>query len=451
MVEDGVFPLADVDDLLSGLRARRVPAARGRPFVPYLSVLDLLLQVGPERALERDPCRQPALQSLGSISQMPAGSLQIAGRTIGPGHPVWVVAELSGNHGGRARAGRAARARGGSGRRRRGQDPDLQGRLAHDRLRRSAVPRCRMAGAWDGTAPLRPLPRGVRRRGSGRSRSRRVADELGIAFFSSPFDATAVDFLEALGVPAYKIASFELVDTAADRAGGRDRQAGDHVDGHGDPRGDRRGRRRRSRASRRARARAAQVHERLPGAARAAPPAHDRATWPREFGVPIGLSDHTVGARRAGGRGGARRVHRREAPHALNRARRRARRPLLARAARVRGDGPQHPRGRGLAGRACSTAAEGEDESRAYRRSLFVVDDVPEGALFTEANVRSIRPADGLAPKELRRVLGRRAARDIPRGTPLSWELIERDLAGCWSAATAPARRVSGTSAAAWR
>jgi N-acetylneuraminate synthase len=63
-------------------------------------------------------------------------------------------------------------------------------------------------------------------------------------------------------------------------------------------------------------------------------------------------------------------------------------------------------------------------ESRAYRRSLFVVDDVPEGALLTEANVRSIRPADGLAPKELRRVLGRRAARDIPRGTPLSWDLV---------------------------
>ena len=65
-----------------------------------------------------------------------------------------------------------------------------------------------------------------------------------------------------------------------------------------------------------------------------------------------------------------------------------------------------------------------DDESRAYRRSLFVVNDVSQGALFTEANVRSIRPADGLPPTELRRILGRRAARDIPRGTPLSWELV---------------------------
>jgi N-acetylneuraminate synthase len=62
--------------------------------------------------------------------------------------------------------------------------------------------------------------------------------------------------------------------------------------------------------------------------------------------------------------------------------------------------------------------------SRVFRRSLFVVKDVKTGELFTEENVRSIRPGYGLPPKYLADVLGRRATRDIERGTPLSWDLL---------------------------
>lgn len=67
---------------------------------------------------------------------------------------------------------------------------------------------------------------------------------------------------------------------------------------------------------------------------------------------------------------------------------------------------------------------EREAKSRVFRRSLFVVKDMKAGEVFTEKNVRSIRPGYGLHPRHLKDVLGRRATQDIQRGTPLSWELI---------------------------
>jgi N-acetylneuraminate synthase len=65
-----------------------------------------------------------------------------------------------------------------------------------------------------------------------------------------------------------------------------------------------------------------------------------------------------------------------------------------------------------------------EQASRVFRRSLFVVEDVKAGEILTEHNVRSIRPGYGLHTRHLDQVLGRRAAIDIARGTPLQWELI---------------------------
>jgi len=67
-----------------------------------------------------------------------------------------------------------------------------------------------------------------------------------------------------------------------------------------------------------------------------------------------------------------------------------------------------------------------EESSRIYRRSLFVVEDVRRGDLLTMKNVRSIRPGHGLHTRHLQQVLGQRAACDIQRGTPLSWDLVER-------------------------
>lgn len=65
-----------------------------------------------------------------------------------------------------------------------------------------------------------------------------------------------------------------------------------------------------------------------------------------------------------------------------------------------------------------------ETESRRFRRSLFVVEDLAAGEILTERNIRSIRPAAGLHTREYEVVLGRRTARDVARGTPLSWDLI---------------------------
>ena len=70
--------------------------------------------------------------------------------------------------------------------------------------------------------------------------------------------------------------------------------------------------------------------------------------------------------------------------------------------------------------------SEKEEASRVFRRSLFVVEDVKQGETFNTANVRSIRPGNGLHPRHLTEVLGKRAAQGIRRGTPLSWEFVVR-------------------------
>ena len=71
------------------------------------------------------------------------------------------------------------------------------------------------------------------------------------------------------------------------------------------------------------------------------------------------------------------------------------------------------------------TLTDEEAESRRFRRSLFVVENVAAGETLTEWNLRSIRPAFGLHTREYEAVLGRRAVRAIQRGTPLSWDLVE--------------------------
>jgi N-acetylneuraminate synthase len=66
-----------------------------------------------------------------------------------------------------------------------------------------------------------------------------------------------------------------------------------------------------------------------------------------------------------------------------------------------------------------------ENSSKAFRRSLFVVLDMQAGEEFTELNLRCIRPGFGLHPRYLTEIFGRRAKREIPKGTPLSWDIID--------------------------
>lgn len=69
-------------------------------------------------------------------------------------------------------------------------------------------------------------------------------------------------------------------------------------------------------------------------------------------------------------------------------------------------------------------ALEAEDESRRLRRSLFVTSNCTQGEMLTNANVRSIRPSGGLEPKYLDEILGLTLRKDVPAGTPLTWDLI---------------------------
>jgi sialic acid synthase SpsE len=77
-------------------------------------------------------------------------------------------------------------------------------------------------------------------------------------------------------------------------------------------------------------------------------------------------------------------------------------------------------------GKVTYDVTEKEARSRIFRRSLFVVNDMRAGDAFTETNVRSIRPGYGLHTRHLPEVLGKRAAKDISRGTPMEWSLVAK-------------------------
>jgi N-acetylneuraminate synthase len=76
-------------------------------------------------------------------------------------------------------------------------------------------------------------------------------------------------------------------------------------------------------------------------------------------------------------------------------------------------------------GQARYRRGEGEQHNRQFRRSLYVVRDVPAGRALSGQDVRSIRPGFGLEPSRLPEVLGRRAARALKRGEPFAWDMVE--------------------------
>ncbi len=77
-------------------------------------------------------------------------------------------------------------------------------------------------------------------------------------------------------------------------------------------------------------------------------------------------------------------------------------------------------------GTAGYTRQESERQNMVFRRSLYAVEDIAAGQMFTDRNVRSIRPGYGLAPKHLRDIIGRNAARPLKRGTALKFEFVEQ-------------------------
>jgi N-acetylneuraminate synthase len=346
-------------------------------------------------------------------------TININGRQIGGGAPVYVIAEISANHNQSfdeaARIIAAAKDAG-------ADAIKLQTYTADTLTIRSDNRYFRIGEGtlWEGRN-LYDLYAEAYTPWEWQPKLKAIAEELGMDLFSTPFDDTAVAFLENINVPAYKIASFELVDLPLIRTVARTGKPIIMSTGM---------------------ATAEEIEEavrtaREAGAAELAllkctsaypamPEEMHLRTIPdmaSTFGVPIGLSDHTMGvaAPVAAVALGAcilekhltlsRAIHGPDSTFSLEPHEFRA--TVDAVRAAEQALGTIH-----------YGASEREEHSRGFRRSLFVVEDVKAGQPFTAANVRSIRPGYGLHTRHLGEVLGMLASRDIERGTPLAWELI---------------------------
>ena len=346
--------------------------------------------------------------------------IRIGNRLIGPGSPTYVIAEISANHNQEleravAMIHEAARA---------GADAvKFQTYTADTITIDSDRPEFRIAAGtvWDGRM-LYDLYREAFTPWDWFPELARQAAISEIQFFSSPFDDSAVALLETLDVPAYKIASNEIVDMGLIK---RVASTGKPV------------------IISTGMASFEEIAEALSAAREAgateiallkctsaypAPPSEvNLNTIPHmadAFDVPVGLSDHTMGI---------------AVPVAA-----------VARGAAIvekhftlrRSDGgpdsgfslephefaemvSQIRVAEQALGEVSYTPTERELGNRALRRSLFVVEDVAAGESFTSENVRSIRPGHGLHTRHLNEVIGRTAERDVSRGTPLTWDMIE--------------------------
>jgi N-acetylneuraminate synthase len=342
----------------------------------------------------------------------------IAGRSIGSSHPPYVIAELSGNHNGDL--GRAVRlieiAK------EAGADAvKLQTYTADTITIDHAGPGFVIEGGLWAGRKLHELYREAHTPWDWHPALFEHARNVGIACFSSPFDLSAIDFLERLGAPAYKIASFEIVDTPLIRHAARTGkplvistgmassfEIADAV----------------SAATDEGRGGVALLH--CISGYPTPPEEANLAKIPalaRMYDCPIGLSDHTLGVEAA------------IAAVALGAA------IIEKHITLARADGGPDAafslepdelaklvKGVRTAFSALGSAdyerAASEQGNMIFRRSLYVVQDIGAGETFTEANVRSIRPGYGLPPKHLPQVLGKHATRPIARGTPLSFDLV---------------------------
>ncbi len=345
-------------------------------------------------------------------------SLSIDGRPIGRDHEPYVICELSGNHNGSLeRALRlldAAAATGADAIKIQTYTPDTI-TIDHD------GPGFRIEGGlWDGRT-LYDLYGEAQTPFEWHEALFRRAHELGVTLFSTPFDESAVDLLEKLATPAYKIASFEAIDLPLIAYVAATRKPMiistgmanlDEID----------------EAVRTARENGCDDIVLLHCVS--SYPAPDEQSNVRtvpdlaeRFGVISGLSDHTFGsavavasialggsvvekhftlARSDGGPDSAFSLEPEEFKMLVEDCKR---------AWRSLGDPSYDLQG-------C------EQGSVAFRRSIYVVRDIRAGEELTRENVRSIRPGHGLPPKHLPEVLGRRATRDLKRGEPLAWDAL---------------------------
>ncbi len=346
-------------------------------------------------------------------------TITIGRSPVGPGAPCFVIAELSGNHNGdlgRAVATvHAAKAAG-------ADAIKLQTYTADTITIRSDRPEFVVPGAgpWSGRT-LYDLYQEAHTPWAWHERLFAEAAAVGLEIFSSPFDDTAVDLLESLGAPAYKVASFELVDDQLLR----------RVAGTGKPVVLSTGMASLEEIAHAVETlRTAGCRDLVLLKCTSSYPAPDAAMNLAGLGslaaigrCPVGLSDHSLGIvasivavtlgaaviekhftldRSSGGV---------DSHFSLEPSEFQAMVEAVRRAQTMVG---QPTFGPGLA----------EEGSATFRRSLYVVADVRAGDLLTPKNVRSIRPGFGLSPRYASVVIGRRAAQDAAKGTPVAWGLI---------------------------
>jgi pseudaminic acid synthase len=352
-----------------------------------------------------------------NLPSMTFPEIHVGSRAIGGGRPVYIVAELSANHGGDfEQAARTIHAM-----KEAGADAVKVQTYTADTL---TIP-CdneyfRIGGGtlWDNKT-LHALYTEAMMPWEWQPKLQAIAASLGMDFFSTPFDETAVDFLESMNVPTHKVASFELVDLPLLRKIARTKKPIIASTGM---------------------ATLEEIEEavkvmREAGAGEISllkcnssypAPAEEMnlRTIPdmaQCFGVPIGISDHTMDecVAVAAVALGACIV---EKHFTLSRALGGPDAPFSLEPEEFKRMVSAIRLTEKSLGKVSYEIGEKEKKSRVFRRSLFVVSDVKKGEAFTVKNIRSIRPGHGLHTRYLEKALGKRAARDIAAGTPLKEE-----------------------------
>lgn len=345
-------------------------------------------------------------------------SMKINDRNIGAGYPVYIVAEMSANHNRdfnqAVRIIEAAKQAGADAIKIQTFTPDTMtinvqnkffkikdtiwnGKNLYDLYSEAFTP-------WDWQPKLKE-----------------AANKLGLEFFSTPFDPSAVDFLEQLDVPVYKVASFELVDLPLLKRIAKTGKPVIMSTGM---------------ASLVDISEAVKVFKESGGnqiallkctSAYPAPPEEmNLRTIPnlaKIFDVPVGLSDHSIGieASIAAVALGACIVEKHftlsrnlYGPDSSFSIEPEELKTLVTAIRRVEK----------ALGSVCFGTTEQEKSSIVFRRSLFAVKDIEINEEFTEKNVRSIRPGFGLHTRHLEKVIGCKAKTYIPKGSPLDWDMI---------------------------
>ncbi len=346
-------------------------------------------------------------------------NIRIEDRIIGPGQRVYIIAELSANHHQNfERAVHLIDAAKDAG----ADAIKLQTYTPDTITIRSEREEFRINGGtiWDGRS-LHELYGEAFTPWDWQPKLKDIANAAGLVMFSSPFDETAVDFLESIEVPAYKVASFELVDIPLIRKMARTGKPLIMSTGMATTEEI-------AEAVTTAREEGAHQIALLKCTSAYPSPADEMnlRTIPelaRKFNVPVGLSDHTLGIAVAvtAVALGACII---ETHLTLSRADKGPDSAFSLEPDEFKTLVDAVRFAEKALGNVQFGATLREQASLAFRRSLFVVEDVKCGELFTRNNVRSIRPAHGLHTRHLSDILGRRAAHDIERGTPLTWDLV---------------------------